>query len=363
MLAAAPSGAQSYYTVRLEDAKAAYVDAFGARGDGVADDTGAIQRAIDKVQETVGQGVVFVPEGRYRVTRTINVWPSIRLIGFGAHRPVFLLADSTPGYQDPNEENYLVFFAGSRPAAQAGAGRSGRPPDATPGTFYSAMSNIDIEIGAGNAGAVGVRGTYAQHSFLAHMDFRIGSGIAGVHDTGNVMEDVRFFGGQYGIWTRTPSPGWQFIVVDVVLRGAARGGHSRDGRRPDAGPPALPRRPDGHLHRRGAPGRTVGEGRAPGGHRRPGLRHQPGAERPHADQHGERRLPARPHLRVVPREREEGARARRDVRSESLLARPPLCGHRRGGRDEGRVRRRRARVDAGAGTHPTSCRCRPERPG
>ena len=81
------------------------------------------------------------------------------------------------------------------------------------------MSNIDIEIGQGNDGAVGVRGTYAQHSFLAHMDFRIGPGIAGVHDTGNVMEDVRFFGGQYGIWTRTPSPGWQFMAVDAYFEG------------------------------------------------------------------------------------------------------------------------------------------------
>jgi sugar lactone lactonase YvrE len=81
------------------------------------------------------------------------------------------------------------------------------------------MSNIDIEIGEGNPGAVGVRGTYAQHSFLAHMDFRVGSGIAGVHDTGNVMEDVRFVGGQYGIWTRTPSPSWQFTAVDAVFEG------------------------------------------------------------------------------------------------------------------------------------------------
>ncbi|MBZ5582458.1 MAG: SMP-30/gluconolactonase/LRE family protein, partial [Acidobacteriia bacterium] len=86
-------------------------------------------------------------------------------------------------------------------------------------TFYSALSNIDIEIGEGNPGAVGVRGTYAQHSFLAHMDFHIGSGLAGVHDTGNVMEDVRFFGGQYGIWTRTPSPSWQFTAVDAYFEG------------------------------------------------------------------------------------------------------------------------------------------------
>jgi hypothetical protein len=215
--------AASYYTIRPSDPKAVYLDAFGARGDGVADDSDAIQKAIDRVQETVNQGIVFVPEGRYRLTKTIYVWPSIRLIGYGAKRPIFFLAGNTPGYQDTSKENYLVFFAGGRPGAQGGGSRGGqaggRPPDAGPGTFYSAMGNIDIEIGEGNPGAVGVRGTYAQHSFLAHMDFHIGSGIAGVHDTGNVMEDVRFFGGQYGIWTRTPSPSWQFTAVDAYFEG------------------------------------------------------------------------------------------------------------------------------------------------
>ncbi len=234
LLVAAPVGAQSYYTTRLIDQKAVNLEAFGAKGDGVTDDTAAIQNAIDRVQETIVQGIVFVPEGRYRVTKTVYVWPSIRLIGYGAKRPVIVLAPNAPGYQDRNAENYLVFFAGSRPGAMGGGrgagpapaagragrgGQGGRPPDSSPGTFYSAMSNIDIEIGEGNAGAVAVRGTYAQHCFLAHMDFRTGSAIAGVHDTGNVMEDVRFFGGQYGIWMRTPSPGWQFTAVDTYFEG------------------------------------------------------------------------------------------------------------------------------------------------
>ncbi len=99
------------------------------------------------------------------------------------------------------------------------AGTGGRPGDAGAGTFYSGMSNIDIEILGGNPGAVGVRGRYAQHCFLAHMDFRIGSGLAGVHETGNVMEDVSFHGGQYGIWTQTPSPGWQFTALDAAFDG------------------------------------------------------------------------------------------------------------------------------------------------
>jgi len=214
-LAAAPAPGASYYTLRLDDPRAVYVvpESFPVRGDGVADDTAGLQQAIDRVQETTRQGVVFLPEGRYRITSTLYVWPGIRVIGYGKKRPVLVLGPRAPGYEDDGAERYMVFFAGRRPNDGT------PPPDANPGTFYSAMSNVDLEIGPGNPGAVGVRGRYAQHCFLSHMDLRIGSGLAGVHDTGNVMEDVRFFGGRYGLWTQRPSPGWQLTLVDATFEG------------------------------------------------------------------------------------------------------------------------------------------------
>jgi len=61
--------AQSYYPVRLEDKSSVYVTrgSNGARGDGIADDTDVLQQAIDQVEQTTQQGVVFLPEGRYRI--------------------------------------------------------------------------------------------------------------------------------------------------------------------------------------------------------------------------------------------------------------------------------------------------------
>jgi hypothetical protein len=49
-------------------AYAASVRDFGATGDGRADDTDAIQRAL-----AAGAGEVYFPQGDYRITRTVEV--------------------------------------------------------------------------------------------------------------------------------------------------------------------------------------------------------------------------------------------------------------------------------------------------
>lgn len=240
LLAGLPLRAASWYPLRLDDAKAVYLtpDRFPVHGDGIADDSDALQQAIDRVQETTGQGIVFIPPGRYRISKTIYVWPGVRVIGYGPTRPVIVLGKDTPGFQQGI--GYMVFFAGGRPGHERvwhdSHHRSGAdqkkptifagtvPPiseviDANPGTFYSAMSNIDFEIGDGNPAAVGIRFHVAQHCYLAHMNFHIGSGLAALHDIGNEAEDLHFYGGQYGIITRKPSPGWQFTLLDSTFEG------------------------------------------------------------------------------------------------------------------------------------------------
>jgi hypothetical protein len=227
------SGA-SRYTVRPDDSEAIYLtkDRFPVQGDGSADDSSAIQAAIDAVESAHGEGILFVPAGTYKISRTIYVWPGVRIVGYGANRPMFLLADNTPGYQ--KDIGYMFFFAGGRPDSSRtrSRGQGGpRPPtegtvppnekipDASPGTFYSAMSNVDFTIGDGNPTAVAIRFHVAQHCYLAHIDFHIGSGMAALKDIGNEAEDLHFLGGDYGIVTQKPSPGWQFTLLDSVFDG------------------------------------------------------------------------------------------------------------------------------------------------
>src|SRR5713226_1834398 len=79
--------------LRLDDPKAVYLtpENFSVHADGITDDTEALQSAINKAQETTGEGIVFVPSGRYRLTTTVYVWGGIRVIGFGPTRPVLIL--------------------------------------------------------------------------------------------------------------------------------------------------------------------------------------------------------------------------------------------------------------------------------
>ena len=97
--------------------------------------------------------------------------------------------------------------------------------DANPGTFYSAMSNVDFEIGAGNPAATGIRFRTAQHAFLSNMDFNLGSGFAGIYQAGNVVHNLHFHGGRYGIVTEKPSPAWQFTVIDSTFDGQKKRRH------------------------------------------------------------------------------------------------------------------------------------------
>ena len=220
----------SAFTTRLDDPQAIYLDApgFGAKGDGTADDSAALQAAIDKAESTAHQGVVFIPSGRYRIARTLYVWPGIRVIGYGATRPVILLAHATPGFQ--RGLGVMVMFTGAGPSDRTRAGRVPFPPpgtvppnkdiaDAGPSTFYSALSNIDFEIGDDNPAAIAIRFHVAQHAYLSHIDFHIGSGLAALTQIGNEAEDLHFYGGRYGILTEKTSPAWQFTLIDSVFEG------------------------------------------------------------------------------------------------------------------------------------------------
>jgi len=211
---------ESVYTLRPDDPEAEYFtpENYNIKPDGKMDVSDALQSAINKVKTEKNFGIVFIPEGKYRISKTIYIPPSIRLIGYGKTRPEIILSKNSPGFQQLDEksqyrEKYMFFFTGGIVAG----GR--QPGDAGAGTFYSAISNINLKIEDGNPFAVALRTHFAQHGFVSHMVINIGKGKAGISEVGNEMEDVSFYGGDYGIMAGPTSPSWPMMLVDTYFEG------------------------------------------------------------------------------------------------------------------------------------------------
>lgn len=211
---------RSVLTSKPEDAEAVYFTPSGYKitADGKTDVSDALQGAINQLKLEHNFGIIFIPEGTYALTKTIYIPAAIRLIGYGRNRPLFVLKKNSPGFQvedqaDKGKASYMFWFTGSVVESK------NKINDANAGTFYSALSNINLKIEDGNPAAVALRTHYAQHSFVSHCDIFIGKGKAGMFDIGNEMEDVRFFGGDYGIYTTKASPGWQFMMLDTYFEG------------------------------------------------------------------------------------------------------------------------------------------------
>ena len=76
---AAPAAALGSFTVKAAAAAEAPARtlssaAFGAVGDGNADDTAALQKALDAAFKGASPGVLKIEPGRYRVTRPLRVY-------------------------------------------------------------------------------------------------------------------------------------------------------------------------------------------------------------------------------------------------------------------------------------------------
>lgn len=213
---AGPVRESSVYQQKPDDPEALFFtpEQFSIKADGKNDVSDALQEALNQVKREKSFGILFIPEGKYRISKTIYIPPAVRVIGYGAKRPVFILGKNTPGYQeevsgDKGKANYMFWFTGNM------VGSGDTPRDAGAGTFYSAISNIDFTIEDGNPHAVVLRTHFAQHGFISHSVMNIGKGKAGIFDVGNELENVKFIGGEYGIYTYRTSPGWPMMIVDT----------------------------------------------------------------------------------------------------------------------------------------------------
>ena len=79
---------ESVYRMMPVDSEAYYFTSenFNIRADGIMDVTDALQEAINQVKTEKNFGILFIPEGKYRISKTIYLPAAIRLIGYGKNR-------------------------------------------------------------------------------------------------------------------------------------------------------------------------------------------------------------------------------------------------------------------------------------
>ena len=184
-----------------------------ASGNGIDDDTLALQTLINYGYRE--RMVVLFPEGVYLVSDTLIMEQtetnanrrnySHQLIGstVGA-RPVIRLKPNSPGFAetDPAKTKAVLRYVGGC-ATSASSCSFDQWGTLRSVNFESGVRNLDIEIGAGNPGAIGLYFSASQFSFVEDMVIRVGSGFAGMqHVPGlsSVVGNITIEGGRYGIY-------------------------------------------------------------------------------------------------------------------------------------------------------------------
>lgn len=116
---------------------------FGAKGDGITDDTAAFKQVFGRNKKDPGGAIreIFIPNGTYLLSDTI-AWGDKKkdVIGESRDGVILKLKDSSPGFNDPEKPKKLLStefdFGGQN--------------------FNQRIRNLTIEIGRGNPGAIGL---------------------------------------------------------------------------------------------------------------------------------------------------------------------------------------------------------------
>ncbi len=204
---------------------------YGAKGDGVTDDTAAIQRALDEGRRD-GAGnplfprpdelngrpkALFFPAGTYLVSGTLDWFGCcMTLQGAGSSSTVFRLKPGAAGFTDPQNP---------KPVIRTENGNM---------SFRQNIFDLGITIGSGNAGAVGIDYVSNNSGSMRNVAIRSedGAGVAGIDMTRNwpgpaMLKRVSVSG--FNVGMRIQYIEYSMTLEDIVLTGQKVAGIRNDG--------------------------------------------------------------------------------------------------------------------------------------
>ncbi|KAF9002426.1 glucan 1,3-beta-glucosidase [Cyathus striatus] len=200
---------------------------FGAVGDGVHDDTAAINAAISSQNRcglgcdssTVSPAVVFFPQGTYLITTPIIPFYYTQLIGDARKPPTLLAAANFAGMAVIDADPYIP-------------GGGGAQYWVNQNNFFRVVRNFVIDVTrvpATNSQGTGIHWQVSQATQLLNIVFQMSTAANTAHQgiwmengSGGYMGDMVFNGGKFGIWGGNQ----QFTVKNITINNAQTGVYS-----------------------------------------------------------------------------------------------------------------------------------------
>ncbi|KAJ7079290.1 pectate lyase superfamily protein-domain-containing protein [Mycena belliarum] len=182
---------------------------YDAVGDGVADDTDAINKAISDggtcgkgcSSSTISPAVIYFPAGKYRVTKPIIPYYFTSLVGDYKNKPT-LIADS-------NFVGIAVIDADPYVPGVSNPDGSGVNWWTNQNNFFRSVRNFVIDTTAMSPDqyGTGIHWQVGQATSIINVDFKMSSASGTKHQgvymengSGGFMSDLTFDGGAFGLW-------------------------------------------------------------------------------------------------------------------------------------------------------------------
>lgn len=147
-LATSPPQREVFPAISEEEGGVINVRDYGAKGDGVTDDTEAFKQAISRDEIANGSKIVYIPNGTYLVSDTIE-WPQ------GEHSGLYYKRTTLLG---ETREGAIIRLANNTPSFSTGE----RKPvldtkDNRANGFRNRIENLTVHTGSGNKNAIGIK--------------------------------------------------------------------------------------------------------------------------------------------------------------------------------------------------------------